>query len=358
MVDLTSTANSRSLEYVNGYRPSSQFTLNGRIANFFKIIYPTEPITIHNMGVYADRYFGEAHDHKRDVERFFASINQTPPLSQRNCLSTVRILLEENNIELPMVFWRRLKRRITGNSPLTQDEIPTNVQLRQILMNMPISGRALFSTLASSGARIGEVMRLKDSDIDLDAAPAKITIPAMLTKTKTARITFISKETKGFIMEYKRINGSGMLFPFSMKTAQSMWGTALSQTKMDQKDSTTSRLLLHPHSLRKYFRTIGGKINRDATEVLMGHKGNPNDPAYRKLSQEDLIAFYKRLEPLITVFSDQVVVDTEVDRVTKSYEAKIAELEGQMTFIENQFEDMMDFMKEQGVNFLKDFKQE
>lgn len=322
-----------SLEYIQQYRSNStKISLNSRIISFLRVIYPDEKITTTNLGQYADRYFSENRDYKKDIEKFFIAINQTPPLSQKNCLNNIKTMLEENEHELPALFWKRLRKRITGNSPLTQDEIPTNLELRKLLMNMPIAGRALFITLASSDMRIGEALSLKDSDIDLNSSPAKIKIPALITKTKTARFTFITEEAKGFIEEYKKVRtDNSRLFSFSIKEAENMWFKACRQSEMAQTDSTTGHLIYHPHGLRKYFRTVGGKLNRDAAEVLMGHKGNPNDPNYRRLDEESLVEFYLKLEPDITVFSDKV----EIDRIKTNLSIENQELKARIQKLED-----------------------
>jgi hypothetical protein len=62
-------------------------------------------------------------------------------------------------------------------------------------------------------------------------------------------------------------------------------------------------MLYHPHVLRKYFRTMGGEINVDATEQLMGHRGYLTGE-YRDIAESKLAEFYLRLEPIIAIFSN------------------------------------------------------
>jgi len=54
----------------------------------------------------------------------------------------------------------------------------------------------------SSGMRLGEIMQLKFSDIDLTTNPTTITIRAMTTKTREARLTHISSEATGALKDY------------------------------------------------------------------------------------------------------------------------------------------------------------
>jgi len=54
----------------------------------------------------------------------------------------------------------------------------------------------------SSGMRLGEIMQLKLSDIDLTTNPTTITIRAVTTKTREARLTHISSEATGALKDY------------------------------------------------------------------------------------------------------------------------------------------------------------
>jgi len=54
----------------------------------------------------------------------------------------------------------------------------------------------------SSGMRLGEIVQLKFSDIDLIQNPTTITIRAMTTKTREARLTHISSEATGALKDY------------------------------------------------------------------------------------------------------------------------------------------------------------
>jgi len=48
----------------------------------------------------------------------------------------------------------------------------------------------------------------------------------------------------------------------------------LEKSKFGEKDKTTNRHKLHPHVLRKFFRTrMGTVIKVDIVEALMGHEG-------------------------------------------------------------------------------------
>jgi len=61
---------------------------------------------------------------------------------------------------------------------------------------------------------------------------------------------------------------------------------------------------VHPHVLRKFFRTrMGSVIPVDVVEALMGHEGYLTE-VYRRYSQEDLAKFYSLGEAAITVLAE------------------------------------------------------
>lgn len=120
-------------------------------------------------------------------------------------LAAVRSFLIENDVELPQKFWRRLIGRARGSRALTHDKIPSNVELRRVLMHTPVQGKALFLLLASSGMRIGEALKLQLGDIEIDRNPAKINIRGEYTKTGNSRVAFASKETVLTIQEWLKV---------------------------------------------------------------------------------------------------------------------------------------------------------
>jgi len=82
---------------------------------------------------------------------------------------------------------------------LTLDKVPSNVQLRKILMHMPVHGKALYLVLVSSGMRIGEALQVKLDDVDSDHDPPEVNIRRGYTKSGRPRITFISSEAKELV---------------------------------------------------------------------------------------------------------------------------------------------------------------
>jgi len=176
--------------------------------------------------------------------------------------------------------------------------------------------------LASSGMRIGEALKLRVEDFELDKDPARVNIRGAYTKTGNSRVTFISSEAKEAVEQWLRIRddylkqASGRswkyskptedprMFPFDIPTAYASWTNALEKAGLVQKDSQTDRLVLHPHALRKFFRSkLAQVIPVDIVEALMGHEGYLTQ-VYRRYSLEDLADFYKKGEHTLLVFGN------------------------------------------------------
>ena len=289
------------------------------LTEFFKSVYGENE---HKLEEHAERYFNEKRDYEQDIQNFLVAISDKPPKSVRLCLTAVKTFLIENDVELPAKFWRRLIKRVRGSRALTLDKVPSNVELRRIIMHMPVHGKALFLTLASSGMRIGECLKLKVEDVEFDVKPVKVNIRGEYTKTGNSRIAFISREAAEAIQEWLKVRSQYIkaaagkshkygkttedqrLFPFEANTAYAIWKNALRKAGFLRKDEQTNRHTVHPHVLRKFFRTkLGSVIPVDVVEALMGHEGYLTE-VYRRYSYEDLAKFYSAGEAAVTVMAE------------------------------------------------------
>ena len=106
------------------------------------------------------------------------------------------------------------------------------------------------------------------------------------------------------------------IFPMSYWNAHEMWSRLLMRAniveieryknkwtgklaKKVKRRQKGERLLMHPHCLRKFFRSYLG--DADLSEYLMGHS-TVLTRAYRQKKPEDLAADYLRLMPNVTIF--------------------------------------------------------
>ena len=290
----------------------------------------------------AEKYSEEKKDKineiKTDIETFFPEIKNRPPKSIQSILASIRSFLQYLEIDLPTYFWKTLRGKIKGTRAITIDKIPSNAELKKILSHMSTLGKALFSVLASSGMRIGETLKLELEDINLETDPAEITIRGEYTKSGNWRYAFISKEAKGFLEEwlkerdnyletaikkstqYPKSLEDNRIFPFLHPTAYSVWNNAVKKAGYSGRDKNTNRHKLHPHVLRKFFRTkMGSVIPIDIVEALIGHEGYLTE-VYRRYSKEQLAEFYKEGEYSVTIFSEAEQVGELRKEVTEQKE--------------------------------------
>lgn len=320
----------RSKSTVNAYRWA--------LTEFFKSIYGENEGKLEE---HVECYFDEERNVQEDVRSFFVVINDRPPKSVRLMLAVVRTFLIENGVELPQRFWRRLRKRVRGSRALTLDKVPSSVELRRILVHIPIHGKALFLMLSSSGMRIGEALQLRLEDVEFDKQPYKLNIRGEYTKTGNPRIAFVSREAALILQEWLKVRQRYLeiaskkshlyhkdvedprVFPFEITTAYSMWKNALKKAGFAKRDKSTNRHTIHPHVLRKFFRTrLGAVIPIDVVEALMGHEGYLTE-VYRRYSQEDLAKFYLQGEAALLVFTEA----EEVSRLRAEVEERNRQLQ-------------------------------
>jgi len=341
------------------------------LTEFFKSVYGEEEGKLEE---HAERYFTEKRDVEGDIQNFLAAINDKPPKSVRLCLTAVRTFLIENDVELPSKFWRCLIKRVRGSRALTLDKVPSNVELRRVIMHMPVHGKALFLTLASSGMRIGEALKLKVEDVELDTKPVKLNIRGEITKTGNSRIAFVSREAAEAVQEWLKVKSQYLeaacgkshmyakqaedqrLFPFEANTAYAMWKNALRKAGFLKKDTQTNRHTVHPHVLRKFFRTkMAGVISVDVVEALMGHEGYLTE-VYRRYSHEDLAKFYSLGEAAVTVMAEAEEVAklrVEVEEKNKQLQQLVnglttenLELKQRMLLLEQKLNEIEKYLQE------------
>jgi len=212
----------------------------------------------------------------------------------------------------------KLKSKITlpARYEISTDRAPTHDEVKKIMLHSALQGKVVISMLASSGMRIGELASLRIGDIEF-GNPTKIRVKARATKTKKARIVFISNEATEYLKEYlgTRIGRKEEnIFINSRKEGHEPVGKdALYQAIMrkvdkaglkEKMDFESARYAIHPHSLRKYFFTnaLASGIDRGIVEGWMGHKFGL-DGAYLRLGEEELAKEYLKAIDRFTFIS-------------------------------------------------------
>jgi integrase len=317
--------------------PSTRRNYRMNVQSYFKILEKD-----------MDHYFKNGYtndDYDNDLRKVY-KIQQDrgrPDLSTRTYFNSIKQFMVTNDKTLKdLEFWDILKARTRGAEP-DSDEAKLNQQdIKTILSHGNAKSRALFLMLASSGRRIGEILALTPDDINTNVHPTTINIRKGLerktTKTKQKTICYISDEAteayKTWMKERDRYLASAMrkshlikkdgndprVFPMSYHNALVIWKVLLMDAKVVEiepfldkwtgqmnrrvkKKHKGDRILMHPHCLRKFFRSYLG--DADFSEYLMGH-ATIMTRTYRQMKDEDKAAKYQELMSNVTIFETPV----------------------------------------------------
>ena len=302
------------------------------------------------LGCDPDEYIKDGRDYQADIKKYWKTLVKEPPGTRKGSLIAIKNFLMHYNIEFKDKYWRELRRQGKGKRPVTQDIVPTNQQLRQILMHGTIRSKALFMICATSGARIDEVLHLTFDDIDLESTPSVITIPSNITKSGDARTTFITNETKKILLEWKKERKNYLksiigkcnfpdalesgykvdlndprIFPFHYHTSMKLWHSLIKKAGYIERDKITKRYKMHIHCLRKFAKTrmtLAGVPDK-VVNWIIGHEGYM--PEYDRPTIQELIPYYLKTTDNLAVF-DTPLDNKKIQENLKQKDEEITEL--------------------------------
>jgi integrase len=279
--------------------------------------------------------------HKRnvdkDIEKYNQSFKDIPPHSQKLYISAIKKFLEHHDIDIKKKTLDNIKNRGPRRTTRTEDRIPTNKELKQILTHGELLDKSFFTLLATTGMRINEAVNIEWDDIDVEKR--KITIRASISKNDLTRVVFFTEETKEFLLEWKKEgtrffdraktssekfgnskNNKHCVFPLSTCYMQHRWVNLIHRAghPLNMKDRETGRYVLHPHSLRKFFDTqlSSAGLSEAIVQKLMGHIGYLNG-SYVKLTEQKLKEKYDQFSVCLSVFSDLEIIQPQIKEQDK-----------------------------------------
>lgn len=295
-------------------KKSTMKSYRSHLTNFFKI-----------MDVDPDKYFDNGRDYDADIMTFWRSLGNYTPCTQVARISCVKLFFEEYDIILSNKTKKKLRRKLKGKKPATIDTIPTNNQLKKIISHGEAKAKALALVASSSGMRSDEILQLTEEDIDFDSNPVKIYVRAETTKTRTARITFMSNEAKESVLEWlkerdqylqsaiAKVGGitakspdDDTIFCFTTTTANKIWNRLLDKSGFNERDKTTGYHRMHFHVLRKFFETrmSYAQVPEPVYQQLEGHEGYLSN-SYKRYTQKELADAYQKGVKSLLVFETQ-----------------------------------------------------
>jgi len=273
-----------------------------------------------------DQYLADKkRDHDEDFTKFAdcLKVECVSLLSARQIMTYARRVLEDNGAKFKSKTVRDLKREMKGGAG-TVDKVMTANVIESAMKELDLKGRALVLTLASSGARLNEILSLKLSDVDFESNPVKLTLRN--TKNKQTRFTFITFEAaqcmkawlekrEHYLVGASRRNAglvragicgekdtdSNLVFPLTDSAVNAVWENALKAAGLYSQDEQTGRNQYRIHSFRKFFISqLSMAGQKTLAEHLAGHTGYL-DGSYRRIDEEAAGNAYLAVQHVLTI---------------------------------------------------------
>jgi integrase len=277
------------------------------------------------------------------LSRYVVSLAASPPTTAAQRFAVALDWFAYHGHEPGPRERKTLARRLPRGGAQTMEADLDPATLKTIMLQLDLRGRALVAVLASSGMRIGELLKVEVEDLGLPLTPAemrdlalflnpaqirKLALPkgpaeimvrGAYTKTGAPRIVFISAEAAGAVREWLKVRDAredlaiarsaglgtkrrdNRLFPYSSKAVRTTWLGAVRKAGLLDVDPATNRTTLHLHMLRKFFHSqmkLG--CPEEIVEMLMGHEGYLSG-AYRRYTKRELAEAYARAEMYVTL---------------------------------------------------------
>jgi len=198
----------------------------------------------------------------------------------------------------------------------------TKTDIKKILDNSNPKRKALYLALLSSGMRIGEACALRKHDFDQSLGRIIVRIPAKFTKTKKARITFVSKEAEESLKPLlTELGENELIFGVNDDSRASVlvelnhFNRLRKRAKFseDRYESGVHKITIH--SFRAYFITVCNRIDFGFSHALVGHSAYLKQ--YDRLSLEEKLKIYLKCEPYLNIYSNQEIIDDKDKRITE-----------------------------------------
>jgi integrase len=292
----------KSKSTTSGYRTA--------ILKFMHFVFADKTVNGENVSEYVEKYFGKTRDYFIDFKKFIQAFPEgTPPLSALQTFNQIRNFFALSDVPFTPKQINLLKNQLPAGGKgdvVSEETCLTHDIIRSLLKHLDTMDKAAILCLATSGMRIGELLRVKCSDVNLETTPAQIYIRAMSknvkggfdeTKTKKGRYTFITPETVDAVREWIKVRESYLeyaskqgknfktkrvdvsisdnrLFPCSDTTVTDALAEAVFKvTGENAKCPITKRSLIHAHGFRKFFvsQISDSTGSLDFANLLAGH---------------------------------------------------------------------------------------
>jgi hypothetical protein len=217
----------------------------------------------------------------------------------------------------------RRKLSLPKNAATRIDRVPTIAELQKLILKTKSPRLAmLIQLLAQTGLRIGEALRLKVSNIDFENRVIRLSPKD--TKTGEGREVPICSELHAALKHY-----------LDTRKIKSTYRDLLKRLGIDERDPSGLGVILHPHTLRKFYKTTLERagVNRLLIEYWMGHTLGIQG-RYFLPTGEDMRREFEKADKALQIFGtlqkERKRIDSGIDRIlarTELFNLKLIENE-------------------------------
>lgn len=344
-------------KFLSGYsNASSRAGYKTAIESFLRCIYGLKKADIKAGKISApdynslfEMYLISKRDNDDDFKRFSEYLIETrPALSAKQSMTAIRYAMTYHGISISKGTSQDIRRETMKGSAATVDRVLNTKIINAALQHTTIQGRALFLCLASSGARLNEMLSVSINDVDFNSHPVKMTFRGENTKNGQQRYTFISDEAAAAVQEWLKVRGQYIdmcnakskkliemgrasvktasdtrLFPFSDASVTAWWNDALDAAGELSKDDVTGRNQLRIHGFRKFYLSqMSLIISKEIPEFLAGHAGYLTG-SYRRYDEETVAVEYLKAQHMVSITGSKQFKELENEFKQKMQEQSI-----------------------------------
>ena len=226
----------------------------------------------------------------------------------------------------------RARCEIPRTRALKVDRAPSVSELRRMILAAPPRIGLMIHLMAVTGLRVHELLNLKVENLDFTCDPPVVRIVS--AKTGKIREIPLTREIVERIRKYLNGRSEGLLFPTraGKPMLKNYLVTAFKRLTLklgiNQRDPSGRGWMLHPYSLRKFFKTRleEAGVNSLIIETWMGHDLNVSG-AYFRPSRKMILEEWEKAERALTIFAEEDE-DKAIENVRRieELEAEIAEM--------------------------------
>jgi len=189
---------------------------------------------------------------------------------------------------------------VIGKTLKHRREPVTHANLEMMCNNASHKIKSLILIQSSSGMRVSEMLHLKVKDVT-KLERYQIKIRADNSKTKTERITFVSKEAEPYLEYFlKNKSPDDLIFDYSKSAFTHALQLLLIKCGLDKKYDHCNTNLITSHSFRAFFITNLGKLEGFFGHSLSGHDHYMSQ--YDRYTPEELEEKYMEGEQYLQIF--------------------------------------------------------